>query len=582
MLDTVVNIGRTLRLTEKVQFHQYIRPAHLPNERNKFAYFTLPLDENWSIIKEGFQRLEDEDIIKECYYLTFKTSDRDNMVKYVWGDIKYGKNEKNGYYKLANKSGKGIRGQSSFNRAIKEVDYFSNSKIERFRKSFEKNLEFIESKLAELTKTYDIVFLHFRLPDFEHWYQYNIELDKVNERLLEDFTKNISTGIALRKYLYKTIGSAEEDLQIPKFDPENIYKIHLFKNKEEIFDLLYGIEISKKAKIIIQDIKIIVLPNGNNLSSNSLIDFFFEKGNIEGNENEDSEQKIILSNRNNDDLFDSILNDSSEDMIKFDFIFSKKAENVPDVDLIEISGIEKSLLSRVADKINDIKNKYEEERIIKYPEPPERYEYLSVRKSYYNILSDFSLSKKKAKNKKYQHHLFKILPQIYSDTFYNDSFILPIFIQRIEFNIRNGIKDFNYLKYDYFFLLEIQKHGDYEMDKMLQDSSYKSGLLLGLMAQPLSRKINSFDKNYVGLLSRRISDLDNLIKFSNFINEKLMIHNVAYPDLQENSIELSKIINSLSESDYNKNYCSFGFFESFYKKFNKNQNKNLEDTIDDE
>ena len=73
-------------------------------------------------------------------------------------------------------------------------------------------------------------------------------------------------------------------------------------------------------------------------------------------------------------------------------------------------------------------------------------------------------------------------------------------------------------------------------------NSYKAGKLLGQLAQPVSWEIKSFEKNYVGLLSRRISDKEGLIAFSNFINEKLAIHERAYPSLKDKFIELCRFV----------------------------------------
>lgn len=102
------------------------------------------------------------------------------------------------------------------------------------------------------------------------------------------------------------------------------------------------------------------------------------------------------------------------------------------------------------------------------------------------------------------------------------------------------------------------------MDEMKDSKSYQAGLLLGKMAQPLNRKIASFEKNYVGLLSRRISDKQGLVKFANFINEKLAIHDVAYPNLKQASVKLAELIADISDNKYRKNYCAFGFFEGYF------------------
>jgi hypothetical protein len=186
---------------------------------------------------------------------------------------------------------------------------------------------------------------------------------------------------------------------------------------------------------------------------------------------------------------------------------------------------------------------------------------LDIRRSLYNILADTTKAKKK-----YQNHLFRVLPQIYTGIYKRDPILLPCFVEKTEYNIRSGFSDYNLMKYDYYFLINIQNSNEGDtMENMLNSTSYKAGLLLGKLAQPLDYKIASFEKNYVGLLSRRIVDRQGLIKFVNFIDEKLTIHDVAYPNLKESSVALAKIIIEIKDTDYNKNYCAFGFFESYFK-----------------
>ena len=102
------------------------------------------------------------------------------------------------------------------------------------------------------------------------------------------------------------------------------------------------------------------------------------------------------------------------------------------------------------------------------------------------------------------------------------------------------------------------------MDEMQNSTSYKAGLLLGQLAQPLDRKIASFEKNFVGLLTRRIADKAGLVKLKTFIDEKLAIHDVAYPNLKAASVKLARLVSEIPDSAYNKNHCAFGFFESYF------------------
>ncbi|MEW6735949.1 MAG: hypothetical protein AB1489_31940, partial [Acidobacteriota bacterium] len=352
-------------------------------------------------------------------------------------------------------------------------------------------------------------------------------------------------------------------LQFPQFNSNNLYKTRTFKDQDEVMDLLYAIDYSQRPVIRERDIKIIVLPKGNNLSASDIEDFFENRSPTTQAEEEvklTEINKLNLSTNLLDSLFEPIIEDIAENIIQFDFIFSKANSSGPDVDLVELSGLERSFLANLSHRVQCIRYPLQEERESLYPHRPKEFEYLDIKKAFFNILGDVTKDKKK-----YQNHLFKVLPQIYTGTYYRDDVLLPAFIEKTEYNIRQNRSNFNLLKFDYFFLTQLlNSNGDRLMEEMKNSQSYQVGLLLGKMARPLDRKINSFEKNYVGLLSRRISDQEGLIKLANFINEKLAIHNVAYLNLKQAFVQLARIISEMPAKDYHKSYCAFGFFESYY------------------
>src|SRR5690606_7610713 len=129
------------------------------------------------------------------------------------------------------------------------------------------------------------------------------------------------------------------------------------------------------------------------------------------------------------------------------------------------------------------------------------------------------------------------------------------------------IKSINYtinnLKQDYYFLTKIQNtltEGENLM-KILESPSYRLGLLLGKMAVPLKFEIKSFEKNYVGNLTRRIASLDDLIKLKTDIEQKLIMHEKTYPDIKDASLSIANDIKAFN-GRFDKNECAFGFFES--------------------
>ncbi len=576
MLDTILQIGNTFRKEGRLKHHRYIKPAPISDNRTTVSYFSIKISKDMSFDTEEISQITDENLIRnKLFYHTFKTSDSDSSMKYLFGDICYGYDKSNkelGHYRMG-KVSNGKYNNTSFDRGINDADYFKGTLIEAFRESFNANKVFIESFLMDQNPKNQI-FLHFDFEGGRHWYEFAEELKKINDKLLDDFAKQSTNGMVMKKSLYKTIASDDDDLQFPNFSSDSMFKVKSF-SETEFLDLVYAIDYSRKAKVKERNIKIIVLPKGNNITGSQIEEFFGQETSAE--ELDEAEGKVDAQNSLNesksilDSLFSPVVENVAENITQFDMVFSKRADSpsTPDVDMVEVSGIKKSFLAQLADRIKFIRTPLESDRTNQFPRRPKEFLFLDVRKSFLNILGDMTKDKKK-----YQSHLFKVLPQIYTGTYYRDDVLLPAFIEKTEFNIRNlkakEKSNYNLLKYDYYFLTQIQNlQGVNQMEEMQNSKSYQAGLLLGKIAQPLDRKIASFEKNYVGLLSRRIADKRDLVKFANFINEKLAIHDVAYPDLKQASTQLAKLLAGISDKEYMKNYCAFGFFESYFKPWTK-------------
>lgn len=582
MLETLLQIGKTLREAKQLRHHRYIKKCPVSDKKSPVVYLSVPVDKEFNFDLNRISIIYDEILTTHhLYYLAFKSADTDSMMKYIFGDICYGinkKGEETGYYRMSNPEIKNKFAVSSFYRGKEDAEAFSGSIIESFRQSFESNIEFIESLLKEKGQNQQ-VFLHF---DFQgkHWYEFEDELQAINKKLLADFLQEQEGKYILRKFLYKTLIFSAS--QSPGFNSNNIFKTKAFQNQDEVMDLLYAIDYSNKSLINDRSIKIIVLPKGNNLEATHIEKFFERKSSKEIYQEEDAEEKLkkareaIPTEDLLDRLFEPILVDVGDNITQFDFVFSKKNTSGPDIDMIEISAIERSFLSDIGKRAKEIRNKIYLLREKEFFSAAAKLKPLDILSCFINILGDVTKDKKK-----YQNHLLKVLPEIYTGTYYKDDLLLPAFIEKNEYNIRNDHSIFNILKYDYYFLLYLQNtNGENLMEEMKNSKSYQVGLLLGKMARPLNEKINSFQKNYVGLLSRRISDKQGLIKFSNFINEKLAIHDVLYPSLKDSFTELANLVAITSDKEYHKNYCAFGFFEGYFAKF-ESSNKNKQDIQND-
>ena len=310
--------------------------------------------------------------------------------------------------------------------------------------------------------------------------------------------------------------------------------------------------------------KLIVLPFGKNLKADDL-KLFIEKKN---------ESSIILSNEYSDDLISSVLGSSST-FTSFDFIFVKNGGTKPDTDLIEISNITRSTLNRVDSRNKIIAHQVYAERnkeikidkLERNKEKKEDYS-LSICKSFRNLLGDVQMNTtgkvKIAASKKYESHILKVLPLIYKEDYYNDPSLLHSFVTNVESAIRLGGSQFWYkiLKYDLMFILSIQNNKQNKYMEIINSASFKLGVKIGKMAKPLKKAIGSFEKNYVGLLSRRVSTKDDCIRFVSDISQKLVMHDGMWATM---CAEVCDDLANLSESEYDKDKLSFGFLDGYFK-----------------
>jgi hypothetical protein len=690
-LDTVLRIGKAFRSSENGLKHfRYVNPCPKDTDKQSITRLCLPVKEDFSFDFDNLSEITNQNIIgsdtkdTELYYLTFKTSDSDGMVKYIFGDILYGlsssinkngiiERKEEGYYRLddPNSSKKSYslnsfyRGREDFDKLLELLKKNENNDemiLVKFRNAYEKNIKMIHNILEyqvgvkkffenkpknisfqaflnneNLLKEYlawgnfeniktaknnkkvfaqifgneqdnyewekfkdnkiyiekliqysnSTLFLHFSFFEKEHWYSFKNELNIINQKILDDFVEKSKSvnGFVLNKTLYKTLcsGQSKNDIQFPNFDLSSKHKSKFF-TIDAIQDLFYAIDYSKKATINpTENVKLIILPNGENLMA---IDY----------ENFNSEtQKLIaeslIDKKNTESQINDILlswfDDSTEQdsiITSFDMIFSKKGGlTSPDTDLIELSGIKKSALQIIRERIyhiiNEIYDKRQKELNIN-----KKMSSLSISWSLTNILgscqTDTSGKVQFKPNPKYNSHLLKILPKIYTSNYTQDNLLLPAFIENVEYSIRQGESKFSFLKYDLEFLLSIQNVEPYKTNymKIVESESYQLGLLLGKMAQPFSGEnspIRSFEKNYVGNLTRRIPTLKEFIALKNEIEEKLIMHEkVGFT--KNLSIELSNNIKSF-KTQYDKNECVFGFFEGYFSRTNK---KNLVEKVE--
>lgn len=509
----------------------------------------------------------------------------ERILKYAPAIIKYFENEN----------------VSSFKEYIENEDNLKNICCTINKENNKKKLDKLkEAKSDEelLLLNSASIFLHFSYEDSngneKSWYDFSNTLELViremHKKYVDDKNKE---RLVLKKSLWPTICSGDDknDIQFPNFYLENRYKTRVF-TESEIEDLFYGDEYAKKngKKFSDSKYKLIVLPCGDNLKAEDL-KLFQEKRN---------EPAIVSANEYKDDLISSILEDSST-FTSFDFIFAKKERTkADDTYLMEISNITLSALNRVnkrnkeiADKVYAERNK--EIKIDKLERNKEKKEdYSPICNSFHNLLGDVQMNNTTGKaeivaSKKYESHILKVLPLVYKEDYYNDPSLLHSFVANVESATRIGDGSFwcKILKYDLMFILSIQNNKQNKFMEITNSCSFKLGFKIGKMAQPLRKFIGSFEKNYVGLLSRRVSTKEDCIRFVTDLCQKLVMHDSVWSVM---SAEVFDDLANISESEYDKEELSFGFLDGYFKyeptdkkkEFQKRLEKIMKDYSDDE
>src|SRR3990172_7635586 len=149
MLETVLKIGKAFRESPTgLKHHRYVKQCPQDTDKRKILRLSLPVNEDFSFDFNGIKEITDENIIRDkLFYLTFKTSDADGLVKYIFGDIYYvlSKGE-GGYYRLEDKKNKQKAYQiSSFIRGNEDFKSIEKMYEEQFLKQGQKESFFVAS-----------------------------------------------------------------------------------------------------------------------------------------------------------------------------------------------------------------------------------------------------------------------------------------------------------------------------------------------------------------------------------------------------------------------------------------------------
>lgn len=445
---------------------------------------------------------------------------------------------------------------------------------------------------------YHTVFLHFVFVNEEKctsWYSQAEKLD--HPFFQEDCYRFICTGlknkisscikpnvsskdcegkesIVVDKYIYPTIGTGDDknDIQFPNFDIASKYKVCSFNN-DSFEDFLYADAIRKKVikRIKGTNIQIHIFPrelDGKPISAKKYENFYFN------NQKEGSLFSMSRLEMRNGDI----------QHISFDYVFGVR-EGQTENYLFELAGLQYSLLAEIEKKHSECS--YAIAEMARITNGWQKFS-INVEKAYANIIGPIKTSEagslslynpyeEENKDKvcsRYQAHLLRVLPLIYQEAFYNDGLIFTELINKIEYCARNinganAYKDcaliYFTLLYSYKFICMIQNNKN-EIN-MIETDCYTIGKALGKLSKPLRNDINSFQKNYVGMITRRASNLSDSIAFRDEIVQKLIMH--------ERNVDYSMIGKLEKLSSFDKEEFASGFFEGYFS-YQSNEDRFVE------
>ncbi len=591
MLDTILNLGHIVGSSKNnLKFHAQIMRA--PFGEPDVDFFQIPVyngqfqfprrDEigAWEMFEAT--KLDNENLKSECYCWNFKTSDSDSHKRYVFGDIsrrvirsstgvqetgnfklldKTGRPATNSFAKASGKDGNDKRKKSKSNEDSVAAWFEENCElIKNFRESFGSQI----TKIEDFLKHHEQCYIHF---DFsgEHWHKVSNLRQLIDEKMLESLTCKSGERYALKKSFYKTLSGSESDTI--GFSDECFYKSRSFSQKE-LTDLAFGSRFASRPAQRIGSIKIIILPRGEHLNSYEIEEFFDRVAPLKKEKGQPPtlpliEEESVLRRANTDE-------NDLPGVLQIDCIFARDGQQ--ESDLIELVGLDRSFLARIHERIDKAKERSRSFYTL-YAEASGRKseKWFFIEKAFRELLLEH----------RYEGHLLKTLPKIYSATYAEDQLLLPSLIERVEYCIRNGApgkKDkrnakqyFHDLKHDWFFLLAVQQFTT-QLDIPLKEiqfmniennPSYRIGYLLGKLGNGAGWKVASFEKAYVGLLSRRLTTIEDVISLRNKINEYLIHHDLS-KRIDEYSLEVSQLVKNFAGA-LDRDLCVFGFQDGYFE-----------------
>jgi hypothetical protein len=578
MIDTVLNLARLVKESkEAISCHLFSSKCPYGSGNSKFQemYFfqEIRVTKSYKFVPSGTEK----DSFLGAYSIFYRNSSADtgSPSEYIFGDIKVEKKENeikgNFIFDLTDKN----PDSNSF--MLAEENLFKGQVIEhdvirKFRKAFKDQIDIIKDiiKNTPFTDKQKYLFIHFNFGDFDifnnpknaHWYEFEGALEYMDQMKLQSLTKVFDEtpyGLVLNNSFIGSLCSGDDknDEQSPEFSYANRYKCFTIPKKD--VGLLYYIEgVSSCCEISIPKCSpymLRILPKGN-ISYKDFKSFIdnMPKYITEEDNKEEKAESVIQEAKLEKEWLEDAFNPPPPNIISFDFIFFMKGGTTsPNVDMLEINNVQRSQLLKLMTKIKDIRRSLITETGW-YPD--------SLWKCFHSILT----ITEDAKNQpRYKAHMLKVLPKIFKDNYYTDPALLGYMIEKILYNIRNDKPYiFKKLFINFTFLTLIQKEGRTRMMSLKTSKSAELGRLAARIVFSLSTVKKSVEKRFVGFLSRRVLNIESVVKLLNMCRSQAMLHKDELKIDTKSFPKAMELVEELGDT-YDKEAFMAGFLSEYDK-----------------
>jgi hypothetical protein len=555
MLDTLKKIGEVVKNDSigRVKYHPLIRKLIVNNKKKSYICYNIDINTKNNSIKINKNPIPLDEI------LVLKYDVGGNTFPYLIGAIENTNHVKFNTYMKSRENMDSLGIKDTLMLQVADIINDNISAIQAFEAS------------VTISTPLSVVIINFTIDGIE-FHAYTNILDAVDEAFINNISnpsKDNPKYVLLQNTLlgiFKTSGKLSQSANLSFVESYKSLPI----TKVDLNNLLYSVKFHESiiGGNIVGDYYLTFLPRFTKMNYQTLDDFMnirMEKYDATTM----SVEKAKYAQRNNEPLFNKPLTIAEKVALKkagklnkpelnFDLIFKLKGGNSTQ-DISLISNLNISKIEQINQRIIDAQKAVS--GIFPYT--------TSLAYSFYSFLK----KPEKSDAKEYNTFIIKNIINIINDNYYGNTMLDDIFIERMEYHIRNLeeseiTKQYTHLITKYKFLRFMETKGKQNYSSIINSGSYKLGYELGMFSstyQKDRKNLVKFINIFNGYISKRIINMEDVMTHYNEVQSRLVINGCEnYPN------KFLKAFHSLSTDvqngteDFDMQRFIFGYFDAQY------------------